>query len=189
MKYVLVVLFFIGFFISPIPNEKPQIKVAKKERILIYSDTRLPDNYLKNRLKQAIIIERMYGVPVKVQIAIDLMESGINKKSKFHNDSWVTCQCNYSKKLRNKHKNSDVCFSAYDSGHKRYFKKYKSITDNWIDKARIISRYKWFKPNQPFEFYSKRLQGTYAESKIYTKSLNAIHSLYLQTIQYDILYQ
>ncbi len=157
---------------------------------LLYSGTVLPDEYLDGRLELAIKMYEIYNVPVLVQIAVDIAESGVKKVSKFNNDSWVTCRCNYSKKLREKHSHKDCCFRAFDqhAGKWYYFKKYKTVEDNWADKAKIISHYKWFKPDMPYEFYAKHLQGCYAESDKYTTSLMNINRCYLKTMEYEILH-
>lgn len=160
-------------------------------KIILYQGTALKSEYLDSIIDIAIIMEQKTGVPVSVQIAVDLLESGYDKdKTKYNNNGWITCKCNYSKRLRNKHKNLDICFLAYDEYANRwcYFKKYKTVEECWEDKARIISKYKWFKPNQSFEYYSKHLQGCYAESKKYTESLNKINNWFLKDFRYEILY-
>lgn len=200
IRYIFLgILVIASLFVSPeLPSNRKVIKVAEASFVstiiynkVIWSNTKLSNNYLQERINYAYIFEKVYKVPVKVQLAVDLLESGFDvKKSQFNNDSWVTCKCNNNKKLRKEHSHLDVCFKAYDKGDKKwyYFKKYKSIAGNWHDKARIISNYKWFKPNQSFEFYAKHLQGTYATSKRYTELLCKINDKYLKNMKYDLLY-
>ena len=161
--------------------------------LITVQQTTLKYQYLEKRLPIAIKIESETGVSVALQIAVDIAESGYKEKSNqfqnYHNDSWVTCKCNYSKKLRNKHKCEDCCFKAYDQYAHRwmYFKKYKTMEDNWKDKARIISNYKWFKPNMSFEWYAQQLEGCYAESDKYNESLNWINQHYLKNMKYELV--
>lgn len=191
MKYILIMLVLIasGWY----QPELEDYDYYESVPVLLYSGTALPDDYLNGRLELAIKMEELYQVPVAVQIAVDIIESGVKKKNRYHkykNDSWVVCKCNYNSKTRSKHSDNKICFRAYDQyvGNYKYFKKYNTVEQGWEDKARIIASYKWFKPNMPFEYYAKHLQGTYAESKTYTAALKQVKKQYVNKLEYEILY-
>lgn len=176
-------------FCTTIENKIEQVLITR-EYLLYQSD--LPEDYIDNRLELAIKLEQQYGVPVEVQFAVDIVESGVIKDNnyKYNNYSWITCNCTYNKKRREQHIKEDKCFSALDvyAGKVYRFRKYSSMEENWIHKVKIIANYSWFKPNREFEFYAFNLQGTYAESKKYTKALLSVRKSYFANFHYDILH-
>lgn len=192
MKWLINLIFIFAFYLVI----EPKVQEKREEMLietLLFQNTALSYDYMEVRLPLALALEEKYGVPYKVQIAIDIAESGYKENqdtSRYNNDCWITCSCNYNQKLRSQHRKEDRCFLAFDTyaGKYYYFKKYKTIEENWEDKAKIISRYKWFKPNQPFEWYAKRLQGCYAESNKYATSLNNIHKRNLANLKYETIY-
>lgn len=169
------------------------IPVNQEESVtaLLVQHTTLPYNYIEQRFMIAIALEEQTGVPFNVQVAIDIIESGVEKnKEKFNNSSWITCRCNFDDKLRKQHETEDVCFYQFDTsmGKTYYFKKYKNIQENWAHKAYIISNYSWFKKDMPFDWYAERLEGSFAESVDYKEGLMRVYNSYLKDMKYDILY-
>jgi hypothetical protein len=193
MKWLMICYWLIN--LSGINLTSEDLKQDQCVEIIVIQNTQLKYGYLENRLPIAIKLEKETGVPYQVQIAVDIAESGYKDNLKFdnlknyNNDSWVTCKCNYSSQLREKHKCEDCCFRAYDQYAQRwmYFKKYKTMEDNWKDKATIIAGYKWFKPNMSFEWYAQHLEGCYAESNKYSESLNWINEHYLKNMKYELV--
>lgn len=183
-KLVFFVFLLCVLYSIPFKNNR-LINYYVKEYIL---NSKLPENYINQYLKIALEVEEQTGVPIEIQMTIDIIETGFKKENmKYNNGGNVTCKCNYSK---NKHTDDSVCFVGFDNIEKQYVRyvKENSIEEAWLKKAKIIKGYKWYKEDMDFDYYANHLQGTYASSSTYAKALKYLKRKYFKNVEYGYIY-
>ena len=117
---------------------------------LLLQSYQIPTNYqayIDEHLLTAKLLEQAYGVPVSVQFAQAIEESGAGRSNiakKANNHFGIRCGDNWQ---LDKYYSKTGCW-----------RKYPSVQASWIDHARYISKYYPNAMHKPYTFYAS-LEG------------------------------